>query len=73
LVRHFAAGVILAALALDFQPDIANERATPEVIIGSFALGSLFMDGLKLWTIRLEHRAAAASAAGLGAAGRHLH
>ncbi len=61
--------MILAALAVELLPDIANEHATPEVIIGSFALGSLFMYGLKLWTIRLEHRnaaAAASSASGVG-------
>ena len=67
LVQHFAAGVILAALAVELLPDIANEHATPGVIIASFALGSLSMYGLKLWTIRLEHRAAAAlSASALG-------
>ena len=67
LVQHFAAGVILAALAVELLPDIANEHATPGVIIASFALGSVFMYGLKLWTIRLEHRAAAtASAFGVG-------
>lgn len=69
LVQHFAAGVILAALAVELLPDIANEHATPGVIIGSFALGSLFMYGLKLWTMQLEHKAAASAAApalGLG-------
>lgn len=59
LVQHFAAGVILAALAVELLPDIATEHATPGVVIGSFALGSLFMYGLKLWTTRLEHKAAA--------------
>ena len=59
--------MILAALAVELLPDIANEHATPGVIIASFALGSVFMYGLKLWTIRLEHRAAAtASAFGVG-------
>jgi len=33
------------------------------VLISSFALGSLFMYGLKLWTIRLEHQAAIKSQA----------
>ena len=41
LVQHAAAGVILAALAVELLPDIAYEHATPEVIIGSFALGNL--------------------------------
>jgi ZIP family zinc transporter len=60
LIQHFAAGVVLAALAVELLPDIANEHAPGPVLAGAFALGSLFMYGLKLWTLRLEHRAAAA-------------
>lgn len=56
LVQHFAAGVILAALAVELLPDVANEHASAPVVIGAFALGSLFMYGLKLWTLRLEHQ-----------------
>ncbi|MGM9427844.1 ZIP family metal transporter [Hydrogenophaga sp. MI9] len=67
LVQHFAAGVVLAALAVELLPDIASEHASAGVVIGSFALGSLFMYGLKLWTLRLEHAAGSGHAAqGLG-------
>lgn len=66
LIQHFAAGVVLAALAVELLPEIGREHAPGLVLVGSFALGSLFMYGLKLWTLRLEHRATAAgTAAGL--------
>jgi ZIP family zinc transporter len=54
LIQHFAAGVVLAALAVELLPEIGREHAPGRVLIGSFALGSLFMYGLKLWTIKLE-------------------
>lgn len=57
LIQHFAAGVVLAVLAVELLPEIGREHAPSLVLIGSFALGSLFMYGLKLWTIRLEHKA----------------
>jgi ZIP family zinc transporter len=57
LIQHFAAGVVLAALAVELLPDIEREHAPGWVLAGAFALGSLFMYGLKLWTLRLEHRA----------------
>jgi ZIP family zinc transporter len=60
LIQHFAAGVVLAALAVELLPEIEREHAPSWVLIGSFALGSLFMYGLKLWTIQLEHGAVAA-------------
>ena len=53
LIQHFAAGVVLAALAVELLPEIAREHAPGPVLIGAFALGSLFMYGLKLWTERL--------------------
>jgi ZIP family zinc transporter len=56
LIQHFAAGVVLAALAVELLPDIEREHAPGLVLAGCFALGSLFMYGLKLWTIRLEHQ-----------------
>jgi ZIP family zinc transporter len=62
LIQHFAAGVVLAALAVELLPDIANEHAPGPVLAGAFALGSLFMYGLKLWTLRLERQAEAAGA-----------
>jgi ZIP family zinc transporter len=62
LIQHFAAGVVLAALAVELLPEIGREHAPGLVLAGSFALGSLFMYGLKLWTMRLEHQAEAAGA-----------
>ncbi len=58
LIQHFAAGVVLAALAVELLPEIEREHAPGLVLIGSFALGSLFMYALKLWTIKLEQQAA---------------
>jgi ZIP family zinc transporter len=58
LIQHFAAGVVLAALAVELLPEIEREHAPGLVLIGSFALGSLLMYALKLWTIRLERQAA---------------
>ncbi len=55
LIQHFAAGVVLAALAVELLPEIGREHAPGPILIASFALGSLFMYGLKLWTLRLEN------------------
>jgi ZIP family zinc transporter len=67
LIQHFAAGVILAALAVELLPDIGKAHATKWVVLGAFAAGSLFMYGLKLGTQRLEgHGNGAASAASVG-------
>jgi ZIP family zinc transporter len=57
LIQHFAAGVVLAALAVELLPEIEREHAPSLVLVASFALGSLFMYALKLWTMKLEHRA----------------
>lgn len=56
LIQHFAAGVVLAALAVELLPEIGREHAPGPVLIASFAFGSLFMYGLKLWTLRLEQQ-----------------
>src|SRR5512140_2663829 len=63
LIQHFAAGVVLAALAVELLPEIGREHAPGLVLVGSFALGSLFMYGLKMWTMRLEHQATINNAA----------
>jgi zinc transporter, ZIP family len=57
LIQHFAAGVVLAALAVELLPEIEREHAPGWVLIGSFAFGSLFMYAVKLWTLKLEHQA----------------
>ncbi len=64
LIQHFAAGVVLAALAVELLPEISREHAPAWVLISAFALGSLFMYGLKLWTEKLEHAEAARGQAG---------
>jgi len=67
LIQHFAAGVVLAALAVELLPEIEREHAPSLVLIACFALGSLFMYGIKLWTMRMEHHAALSGAtAGMG-------
>ncbi len=61
LIQHFAAGVVLAALAVELLPEIGREHAPAWVLIASFATGSLFMYALKLWTTALEHQAKASA------------
>lgn len=54
LVQHFAAGVVLSALAVELLPEIGREHAYGPILIAAFALGSLFMYAMKLWTTRME-------------------
>lgn len=61
MIQHFAAGVILAALATELLPEIVREHAQSWVLIVSFALGSLFMFGMKLFTERLERQSVSSS------------
>jgi ZIP family zinc transporter len=63
LIQHFAAGVVLAALAVELLPEISREHAPGLVLAGSFALGSLFMYALKLWTMRMEQASSLSGAA----------
>jgi len=56
LIQHFAAGVVLAALAVELLPEIEREHAPALVLACAFAAGSLFMFALKLLTARLEAR-----------------
>jgi ZIP family zinc transporter len=65
LIQHFAAGVVLAALAVELLPEISREHAPGGVLVGAFAVGSLFMYGLKLWTEHLETRPVSGAGAGL--------
>lgn len=57
LIQHFAAGVVLAALAVELLPEIGREHAPGMVLVVSFAIGSFFMFGLKVWTKRIEEHA----------------
>jgi len=54
LIQHFAAGVVLAALAVELLPEIGREHAPGLVLGGAFAAGSVFMFLLKLLTERME-------------------
>jgi ZIP family zinc transporter len=55
LVQHFAAGVVLAALAVELLPEIEREHVSGLVLVAAFALGSLFMFVLKVWVKHMEH------------------
>lgn len=54
LIQHFAAGVVLAALAVEVLPELGREHAPGWVLIGSFTIGGLVMYAMKLWSMRLE-------------------
>jgi zinc transporter, ZIP family len=53
-IQHFAAGVVLAALAVELFPEIASTHAPGPLLAGAFGVGSLLMYGLKVWTSRME-------------------
>lgn len=54
LIQHFAAGVVLAALAVEVLPELGREHAPSWILIGSFTIGGLVMYAMKLWSIRME-------------------
>lgn len=56
LIQHFAAGVVLAALAVEVLPEIGREHAPAWVLISSFTFGGLMMYIMKLWSMRLEEK-----------------
>jgi ZIP family zinc transporter len=55
-IQHFAAGVVIAAVALQVTPDIMRIGAAPRLVLGGFALGGLVMIGVKWVTMRIEER-----------------
>ena len=65
LIQHFAAGVVLAAIAVEVLPELGREHAPGGVLIGAFAFGGVLMYLLKLWSIHLEEKTAASGAAGM--------
>ena len=68
-IQHFAAGVVIAAVASDLIPEVMA-IGTPAGILIGFAAGGLFMIGLK-WAVLAFERAAKAKKrlpAGLAAA-----
>lgn len=56
LIQHFAAGVVLAALAVEVLPEIGREHAPAWILIASFSIGGLMMYIMKLWSMRLEEK-----------------
>jgi len=56
LIQHFAAGVVLAALAVEVLPELGREHAPAWVLIASFVFGGILMYLMKLWSIRLEEQ-----------------
>jgi len=54
LIQHFAAGVVLAALAVELLPEIQREQVPGAVLVAAFAMGSLFMFVLKVWNKHME-------------------
>jgi ZIP family zinc transporter len=56
-VQHFAAGLVIAAVASDVIPEI-ERVGTPAGILGGFAAGGLVMIGLKWLVLRFEKREA---------------
>src|SRR5688572_22451697 len=55
-IQHFAAGVVIAAVALKVAPDTVRMGAPAEWVLGGFALGGLFMIGVKWLTLRIERQ-----------------
>jgi len=68
-IQHFAAGVVIAAVAADLIPEVI-EIGTPAGILVGFAAGGLVMIGLKWAVLAFERRAKAKKQlpAGLAAA-----
>lgn len=65
VIQHFAAGVVLAAVAGELLPEMTKEHRPLGVVIG-FILGVGLMLGVKLVTERIEARNGAASGAKTG-------
>ncbi len=56
LIQHFAAGVVLAALAVEVLPELGREHAPAWILISAFTIGGILMYLMKLWSIRLEEK-----------------
>jgi ZIP family zinc transporter len=57
LIQHFAAGVVIAVLAVEVLPELTREHAPNWVLIASFAFGVFLMYVMKIWSEHLEHKA----------------
>ena len=53
-VQHLAAGIILAAVTVEVFPEMRRASIAPIMLVGSFALGGVFMYGVKLFGQFLE-------------------
>lgn len=56
-LQHFAAGVVIAAAALELLPDVVRQSGV--VTVAGFGLGIVVMFGMRSLTTRLEARAEA--------------
>jgi ZIP family zinc transporter len=56
-IQHFAAGVVIAAVASDVIPEV-ERVGTPAGILGGFAAGGVVMIGMKWLVLRFEKREA---------------
>jgi ZIP family zinc transporter len=70
LIQHFAAGVVLAAFAVEVFPELERGHAPGWLLLVAFAVGAGLMFGLKLLSHRLEQSghgdASGASALSIG-------
>ena len=64
LIQHFAAGVVIAVLAVEVLPELTREHAPNWVLIASFAFGVLFMYLMKILSEHLEAQSAASGSEG---------
>src|SRR6185295_4111212 len=55
-IQHFAAGVIVATVALKLMPDLQRLGAPPILVLSGFAVGGVVMVGVKWLTLRIEER-----------------
>jgi ZIP family zinc transporter len=55
-IQHFAAGVVIAAVALKVAPDSMRAGAPALLVLGAFTLGGLAMIGVKWMTLRIEEK-----------------
>lgn len=54
-IQHFAAGVVIAAVATDLIPEV-EKTGKPAGVLAGFAAGGVFMIGLKWVVLKFEER-----------------
>lgn len=67
-IQHFAAGIVTAAVGVEILPQVVAETEGPVWPLVAFALGGLFMLGLKWFDHWFERREAARGKFGIGLA-----